>query len=338
MSDELFNSYTKSRLNFKSIAIGVIAFVALSSAAYFVYWMSKPVPRPADDILAEQIRDNAVMMLQFRTFSGEEFRQQVLGKGRLERYVKVNDEAFFTYPPSETFFRTSLRNIKIPRDTTLTFPFSTVNYTLSMDEMNNFITDASVYGGRLIAQEGERTNRPMTIFANHGIMIAKPGEPSLKRLTDDLLKDVGSDRETRIQRLVDFVANEVEYSFTEAVGGRETLKRANETLMTRNGDCSNKTILLASLLEQIGEEYILLYCPRHITVAVPQGNFPNENKVDYDWNNRQWAVAETTVPGFQVGRSKVTRPEILQLVNYVQDPKHMNVIFDVNSGEFLKFL
>lgn len=379
MSDELFNSYTKSRLNFKSIAIGVIAFVALSSAAYFVYWMSKPVPRPADDILAEQIRDNAVLMLQYRTFSGEEFRQQVLGKGRLERYVKVNDEAFFTYPPADEnefkdfiaksfydvskiefgtsadgvvklgdykipsdyaahFFRTSLANIKIPRETTLSFPFTTVNYTLNMDEMNNFITDSSVYGGRLVAQEGERTNRPMTVFANHGIMIAKPGEPSLKRLTDDLLKDVGPDRETRIQRLVDFVANEVEYSFTEAVGGRETLKRANETLMTRNGDCSNKTILLASLLEQIGEEYILLYCPRHITVAVPQGNFPNENKVDYTWNDRQWAVAETTMQGFQVGRSRLARPEILQLVNFVQDPKHMNVIFDVNSGEFLKFL
>ena len=108
--------------------------------------------------------------------------------------------------------------------------------------------------------------------------------------------------------------------------------------MTRNGDCSNKTILLASLLEQIGEEYLLLYCPLHITVAVPIGSFPNENKVDFDFNSQQLAIAETTVKGFQVGRSRVVRPEVLQLVNYVQDPKHMDVIFDVNSGEFLKFL
>jgi hypothetical protein len=376
MSDELFGSYEKSRVNFKSIVIGVAALVVLSAGAYFAYWMSIPVPRPQDDIVAEQIRDNTVMMLQYRTFSGDEFRKQILGDGRLERYVKVNDEAFFTLPRTSDldafieknffdrtridfgkddgemvrigdykiasefdrhFFRTNLANIRIPPKQTLVFPYSTVDYTMSLDEMNSFVRDESVYGGRMIAQQGERSNRPLTVFANHGIMVAKPEEPSLKRLADAILKDVGPDRETRIQALVDFVANEIEYSYTEAVGGRETLKRANETLMTRNGDCSNKTILLASLLEQIGEEYILLYCPQHITVAVPMGNFPNENKVDFEFNSRQWAVAETTVKGFQVGRSKVDRPEILALVNYVQDPKHMDVIYDVNSGEFLKF-
>ena len=382
MSDELFNSYTKSRLNFKSIAIGLLALVTLSGVAYLIYWMSIPIPRSTDDIVAEQIRNNAVMLLQFRTFSGDEFREQILGKGRLERYVKVNDEAFFTYPQSDDkefadfvdknffdktkiefgaeqggmvklgdykvptdyaphFFRTSLANIKIPREQTLTFPYSTVKYTMSLDEMNNFVTNASVYGGKMVAEQGQRTNRALTIFANHGIMVAKPNEPSLKRLTDDLLKDVGPDREARIQRLVDFVANEVQYSYaeyTEGLSGRETLKRADETLMTRNGDCSNKTILLASLLEQIGEDYILLYCPQHITVAVPQGNFPNENNIDFTWDDKHWAIAETTAPGFQIGKSKLVRPEILQLFRYVQDPKHMDVIFDVSSGEFLKFL
>ena len=88
------------------------------------------------------------------------------------------------------------------------------------------------------------------IFANHGIMVAKPEEPSLRRLADELLKDVTPTREARIQRLVDFVSAEIEYSYTEAVGSRETLKRASETLMTRTGDCSNKTILLASLLSR----------------------------------------------------------------------------------------
>jgi len=379
MSDELFGSYQKSKVNSKSIIIGLVALFVLSGATYLVVWLSKPVPRSEDDIIAEQIRDNTVRMLDYRTFSGEEFREQILGKGRLERYVKVNDEAFFTYPEADDsdfdafieknffdptkielgkldgkhlkigdykmptyyagrFFRTNLANINIPRDQTLKFPYSTVSYTMTLDEMNDFFNDKNVYGGRLIAQQGERTNRPTFVFANHGIMVAKPDEPSLNRLTDDLLKDVGTEREARVQRLVEFVSNEIEYNFSEAIGGGETLKRANETLMTRNGDCSNKTILLASLLEQIGEEYILLYCPRHITVAVPMGNFPNENKVDFEFNSRKWAVAETTVKGFQVGLSKVDRPEILQLVNYVQDPKHMDVIFDVNSGEFLKFL
>lgn len=380
MSDDLFGSYEKSTINFKSVAIGVAAFVVLVTAVYGAVQYFKPEPPSVDDIVAKEIRDNTVMLLDYHRFSGEEFRKQVLGRGVLHNYIKVNDEAFFSYPEADEaefsgfkaryfvdpsklefgkesdgmlrigdykitaspqakwFFRTKLANIKIDPDQTLSFPYAQTDYTMSMREMNNFVNNSVVYGGRLIAQQGERTNRPMTVFANHGIMIAKGEEPSLKRLTDALLKDVGPDRETRIQRLVDFVANEIDYSYTEAVGRRETLKRPNETLMTRNGDCSNKTILLASLLEQIGEEYILLYCPQHITVAVPMGNFPNENKVDFEFDSKLWAVAETTVRGFQVGRSKVDRPEILQLVNYVQDPKSMDIIYDVNSGEFLKFL
>lgn len=380
MADDLFGSYEKSSVNIKSVAIGFVALILIVGAVYGAVQYFRPLPPSADAITARQIRDNTILLLDHQTFSGEEFRQQVLGRGVLHRYVKVNDEAFFSYPESPEeefagfiskyfidakkldhgkesdgmlrigdykipasplaarFFRTNLANIRIEPDQTLRFPYANAEYTMSLKEMNNFLNDSMVYGGRLVAQQGERTNRPLTIFANHGIAIAKPDEPSLKRLVDDLLKDIGPDRETRVQRLVDFVADEIEYSFTEAIGGRETLKRPNETLMTRNGDCSNKTILLASLLEQIGEEYILLYTPRHITVAVPLGNFPNENKVDYEFDNRHWTVAETTVKGFQVGRSKVDRPEILQLVNYVQDPKHMDVIYDVNSGEFLKFL
>ncbi|MEP6904273.1 MAG: transglutaminase-like domain-containing protein, partial [Actinomycetota bacterium] len=177
------------------------------------------------------------------------------------------------------------------------------------------------------------------IFANHGIMVAKPNEPSLQRLTADLLKDesIGNNREKRIQKLVDFVSNEIEYSYTEAVAPRETLKRADEVLMTRIGDCSNKTILLASLLEQIGEDYILLYCPQHITVAVPQGNYTNENKLDFVYENKTYLIAESTAPGFQIGKSKVGEFERLINVNYVQSPKQIDLIFDAKSYVYLKF-
>ncbi len=378
-TDELFESYSKRRFNIKTMLIALIALIALVSAGYFVYWMSIPVPPSATDIQAIEIRDNTVRMLQYRTFSGEDFRQQLLGKGRLEKYVKVNDEAFFTFPPAEEaeysdflaknfydqsriesakevdgvlkladyklpvssyaahFFRTDLANIRIPPDQTLKFQYSTTIYTISLAEMNELNSDRALYGGSYFSQEPDRSYRPLTIFANHGRMVAKPDEPSLKRLTGALLKDTAPEREARIQRLLDFVSGEIEYSFAEALSPRETLKRPDETLMTRNGDCSNKTILLASLLEQIGEEYILLYCPRHITVAVPQGGFADENKLDFTWNGQPWVVAESTAPGFQIGRTKVNRADILQDVQYVQDPKHVDVIFDANSYEVLKF-
>jgi Transglutaminase-like superfamily len=203
--------------------------------------------------------------------------------------------------------------------------------------MRNFTNNSQIYGGRMIAEMSRTTNESPIAFANHGIMVAKPNEPSLQRLTNGLLKETEDNREKKIQRLVDFVSNEIEYSYTEAVGGDETLKRADEVLMTRAADCSNKTILLASLLEQIGEEYILLYCPQHITVAVPQGNFPNENKLDFTWNGKPWMIAETTLPDFQIGKTRVQNFNKLTKIQYVQNPKETNVIFDANSYALLKF-
>ena len=252
---------------------------------------------------------------------------------------KIGDFTLELSPKSQYFFKTSLDNIKIEPNQTLSFPFKTVNYTLNLDELKGFTDNSKVYGGKLMAEASTNKNQPKIIFANHGIMVARPNEPSLKRLTDDLLKDeaIGNDREKRIQRLVDFVSNEIEYSYTEAVAPRETLKRADEILMTRIGDCSNKTILLASLLEQIGEDYVLLYCPRHITVAVPQGNYPNENKLDFAYENKPYLIAESTLPGFQIGKTRVNQFETLINVDYVQSPKQIDLIFDARSYKYLNF-
>jgi hypothetical protein len=252
---------------------------------------------------------------------------------------KIGDFTLALSPENKYFFKTPLENIKIEPNQTLKFPFKTVNYTLNLDEMKGFTDNSKVYGGKLIAEASTTKNQPKIVFANHGIMVAKPNEPSLKRLTDELLKDesIKNDREKRIQRLVDFVSKEIEYSYTEAVAPRETLKRADEVLMTRIGDCSNKTILLASLLEQIGEDYVLLYCPQHITVAVPQGNYPNENKLDFVYENKPYLIAETTLPGFQIGKTRVSEFERLINVNYVQSPKQIDLIFDAKSFTYLNF-
>jgi len=253
--------------------------------------------------------------------------------------VKLGDYTWTISPDVKYFFKTPLENIRIEPDQTLKFPFKNVEYTLNLGEMKGFTDNSKVYGGKLIAEASTTKNQPKIIFANHGIMVAKPNEPSLKRLTDALLQDeaVASNREKRIQRLVDFVSNEIEYSYTEAVAPRETLKRADEVLMTRIGDCSNKTILLASLLEQIGEDYVLLYCPQHITVAIPQGNYPNDNKLDFVYENKTYLIAESTLPGFEIGKTRVGEFERLINVNYVQSPKQIDLIFDAKSYTYLNF-
>ncbi len=250
--------------------------------------------------------------------------------------IKLGDYVLTVSKENGYFFKTALDNIKIETPQTLKFPFKNSTYDLTLAELNNFTNNSQVYGGRMIAENPQIKDAPKMVFANHAIMVAKPNEPSLKRLTDEILKDAGDNREQRIQKLADFVSNEIEYSYTEEVGAGETLKRADEVLMTRSGDCSNKTILLASLLEQIGEDYVLLYCPRHITVAVPQGNFENKNKMDFEWEGKPWLIAETTLPGFQIGDTRVANFDKLTPVNYVQVPKLPNVIFDASSYNLIK--
>ena len=376
----IFESEEKRGGNFKIFAIAFIALVVMCGSGFGLYWYSKPAERSYDDVVGDEVRDTTVLMLAQPGFTGESFQEQILGKGRLVKFVWSLKDAYFVYPESDDaefeaflnkyfadrakvdfgtakggelklggyslplshdaarFFRTPLSNIRIDQKQDLSFPLKDVTYTISLNEMKNLANNSEVYGGRMVARVPDRRDGPQYIFANHGIMVAKPDEPSLKRLTEELLKDVEPTREARIQRLVDFVSNDIQYSYAEALGSRETLKRANETLMTGNGDCSNKTILLASLLEQINEEYILLYCPGHITVAVPQGGFPDDNKLDFNWSHKNWMIAETTLPGFQIGKTPVKESNRLTHINYVQDPKNADVIFDANSYEVLKFL
>jgi len=379
MSSSLFDDESKKGPNYTIAIVAVLAFLVLGGVGYGLYWYTSPIPPDPAVIASAEIRESMVFMLAQPSFSGQEFREQLLGKGRLEKYRWREKEAYFTFPETDEaefkafldkhiidvskvdfgknangiielddyklrinpaasrFFKTTTDNFRLDTNQTVTFPYSGFNYTASLDELRNFSNSSQLYGGRIITKAPTRSNEPQYVFANHGIMVAKPGEPTLKRLTDELLKDIGDNREARIQRLVDFVSNEIEYSYTEAVAPVEKLKRASETLMTRNGDCSNKTILLASLLEQINEEYILLYCPRHITVAVPQGNYPNDNGLDFKWDKRNWMIAESTLAGFQIGFTKVQEFTRLTTINYVQDPKLSEIIFDANSFETLKF-
>lgn len=376
----LFDSESEKGSNLKIYAIAIAAFLVLAGVGYGFYWYSSPVPVSGKDIFAAEITESAIVLLAQPSFSGDEFRRQLLGKGTIVKYAWREKQVYFTFPETgeaefqdflltyildpakvdfgkleggrinlddykltvspaaSRFFKTTANNVRINPHKGLSFQFSTANYNITLEELRNFSNNSQLYGGKIFTEIPARKDEPQMVFANHGIMVARPSEPSLKRLADELLKDVGPDREARIQRLVDFVSAEIEYSYTEAVAPTEKLKRASETLMTRSADCSNKTILLASLLEQINEEYILLYCPRHITVAIPQGNYINENGLDFTWDQKPWMIAETTMPGFQIGKSRVKDANILTKVNYVQNPKNADVIFDASSYAVLKFL
>ena len=107
--------------------------------------------------------------------------------------------------------------------------------------------------------------------------------------------------------------------------------------MSGVSDCSNKAILLGSLLEQLGEDYLFVYTPDHITVAVRQGRFPSRNRLSLEWEGQTWLIAEGTAPGFRIGIDRVREEASFKQFKHVQRPRDRDVIFDLTSGRQLSF-
>ncbi len=238
-------------------------------------------------------------------------------------------------------FKTAINNVKFDPQSVLEFHFVSAVYKLNMNELNDFVQNKSVFGGRMRARSGQSRAGLPVIFANHGAFVARPEENSLHRFVGELTRDIPVDakdgRELRVQRVLDFVSREIAYDFREATYNFEMLKRPNEVLMTGTSDCSNKAILLGSLLEQISEDYLFVYTPDHITVAVKQGSFPARNGLSLEWEGQTWLIAEGTVPGFRIGVDRVREEERLKQFQHVQRPKDRDVIFDLATGRQLLF-
>ncbi len=199
-------------------------------------------------------------------------------------------------------------------------------YSITMNELADYADDRSIYGGKTDSEI--KANKYM---ANHGAFVAKPGEESLKRLTGRIITDI-SNKEKTAQELLDFVTSAVEFSENEAYGGYEVLKRPNEVLMTGKSDCSGLTILYASLLEQAGINYRLVYFPGHIAVAV-EGKFSNMNKLKISYEGIEYSLAETTVNGFVIGKTILMQKDITDEIKYIQKPGKDSQIIDFKTGK-----
>ena len=259
------------------------------------------------------------------------------GTGRL----RLGDYSLRRSEEKHFFFKTPIDNIRFDPATVLRFPYGPATYTLNMRELSDFLQNKSIFGGRMIARTGESQGGLPVVFANHGALVARTGETSLGRLVDELTRDIPTDgegaRAARVQRVLDFVSREIKYNLREATYDFELLKRPNEVLMSGESDCSNKAILLGSLLEQLGEDYLFVYTPGHITVAVRQGGFPVSNGLWIEWEGQAWLIAEGTAPGFRIGVDHLREEARLKQFQYVQRPKDRDAIFDVATRRQLSF-
>lgn len=259
------------------------------------------------------------------------------GAGRL----RLGDYSLRLSADKHFFFKTPMDNVRFDPATVLKFPFGPATYAVDMRELSDFLQNKSIFGGRMVARTEEREAGLPVVFANHGALVARPGETSLGRLVGELTRDIPPDgegaRAARVQRVLDFVSREIKYNMREATYDFELLKRPNEVLMSGESDCSNKAILLGSLLEQLGEDYLFVYTPGHITVAVPQYGFPVSNGLWLEWEGQAWLIAEGTAPGFRIGLDHLSDEARLKQFQYVQRPRDRDVIFDVATRRQLQF-
>ena len=207
---------------------------------------------------------------------------------------------------------------------TVTLPGG-ITYTVTAGELADFADDQSIFGGKTNAETSKDK-----YMANHGAYICIPGEPSVERLYKQIAGNE-KNKEVIAQKLLDFVTLSIGYSENEAYGGYEVMKRPNEVLLTGVSDCSGLTILYASLLEQAGIEYRLVYFTGHIAVAV-KGNFPTRNKMTITYNNETFHLAETTVKGFKIGITELLQKDLTSELRYIQKPGKGSQIIDVKTG------
>jgi hypothetical protein len=302
-------------------------FTALKNAV--ISYMSQPdftnpgFTQQATGTNAElQVYDMDENMLYFSAVKNDFDKIEVLGKltevpEKVEFGFEQNGKsilgAYTLAGLHRYFFRFPKNDFKIDSTRMISVDFENYKYTVSLKELADFANNVSVHGGSVDTNTGGNI-----YLANHGAFVSKQNEPSLKRLT---MQITGSEtgKEKISQQLLDFVTGSLKFNNYEATGEYEVLKRPNEVLMTGGSDCSGLTILYASLLEQYGIGYILVYFKGHICAAV-EGDYPVANGLNIMYEGKKYTLAETTVKGFIAGVTPLDKSFPLEGITYIQKP------------------
>lgn len=233
--------------------------------------------------------------------------------------------------PEKVFFKMPLSNFKVDSTKIIETRYKKATYKITLPQILNYTYLRSAIGGGIIVIADKNTQ-----FMNHGSVVAKVNEPSLVDFVKQLTKEEDT-KELKAQKLLDFVSHEIEYNTDEATGGRETIKRPDEVLLTMDSDCSGKSILYASLLQQIGIKWCLLYFEHHVCVGV-SGDFYTPHALKVKLKGTDYYFAETTdstaIIGVDNWNGKMNLSNLLQY----QVSETGSDVYDYKTNRKLDFL
>ena len=95
-----------------------------------------------------------------------------------------------------------------------------------------------------------------------------------------------------------FVQNIPYKSDIESKGNVEWPKYPIETIYENEGDCEDKTILLAGILREYGFDVIFILFNNHIAVGI-NADLPSGVYIEH--NNKRYFVMESSSPGWNIG-------------------------------------
>ncbi|MFN0108976.1 MAG: hypothetical protein ACKVZH_08980, partial [Blastocatellia bacterium] len=211
-----------------------------------------------------------------------------VGKEKDGKFVFA-DYSFLRTPEKSLYLRVPLGNLRFDADFQLKFPYQDAIYAPTLEELHFSMLNATIYGGTMEAIPDSR-NFGQEVLYNYGAWVSKPNETSLKRFVADLAKGLQS-RESKIQRLADLITREVAPKPEEIP--LKVIKRAGEVLMTGEAEYPSRAVLLASMMEQLQEDYLLVYSKDFLTVAVKQGGFPAKNEFQIKFEGGVWLLIDT---------------------------------------------
>ncbi|MBL7764463.1 MAG: transglutaminase domain-containing protein [Chitinophagaceae bacterium] len=170
-----------------------------------------------------------------------------------------------------------------------------------------------------------------------GSFISRKGKDRvIRKLVDSLCKGLTT-VEDKAQILLDYVTNNIAYSYEDFWYDTEITKRAHEVLYSGEADCSGMSTLLASLYEEAGVPYCLLYFKNHMNIGVA-GKFVPVNRYTVDIKGKTWYFAETTTPGFVIGQTRLSNDEIYDAYLFYHIPYESEFVMDGKTHQPLAYV
>lgn len=110
----------------------------------------------------------------------------------------------------------------------------------------------------------------------------------------------------RVQFTASFVQAFSYISDVESTGFANYARYPVETLMDLRGDCEDSSLLLAALLDRMGDDVVFVAFPDHLGIGI--AGDPQTSGTFWPYDGKEYFYLETTVSGWKIGES----PQYLQ--------------------------